>query len=285
MKITTAASSLLLVETSEWFDWLRRELPLGGVRLPDEETAVWFIERALHLADRARGTYHHLPETLRYRLLKASIVYQCWEQQKSIQEKAGWKRGTGTLAAVNAVSYVAALDTIGRHHLVDASDGFQYAITLSNRLWTETLPATELICNELARLFGLNVPGAAVVAMNPDLLRLADKSCEAFTKLKRRSPEFCCGFRYTSPSDHSVDQAEPRVGRYGMQQLRGALVFDIWTLNLASRSVLLARNASTGKSEVVLATMVNASWVRTGTSSVPALIVNPIPRRNGRLET
>ena len=216
MKITNAASSLLLVETSEWFDWLRRELPLGGVRLPDEETAVWFIERALHLADRTRVTYHHLPETLRYRLLKASIVYQCWERQKSIQEKAGWKRGTGTLAAVNAVSYVSALDTVGRHHLVDASDGFQYVITLSNRLWTETLPATEIICNELARLFGLNVPGAAVVAMNPDLLRLADSSCKSSSKPKRRSPEFCCGFRYASPSDRSVDQAasKSRTGRH-----------------------------------------------------------------------
>jgi hypothetical protein len=47
--------TLHVVEVSEWLDWLRRELTLGGISLPEEETAVLFIEHALHLAHRARG--------------------------------------------------------------------------------------------------------------------------------------------------------------------------------------------------------------------------------------
>ncbi len=251
MELTDAASSLLIVETSEWFDWLRRELSLGGISLPNEETAVFFIERALHLSDRAQGTYRHLPDALRYKLIKASIVYQCWEKQREITEKAGWNRNAIALPGVNAISYVRLLGTSGRHHLINASDGFQYAITLPARLWTETLPATEMICNELARLLGLRVPGAAVISVGWKLLQLADADRKARPEPKRHGSEFCCGFRYLGPERYAGAPGDLR-GRGYRKQLLGALVFDIWTLNSAPREFLPASKALTGKSGIVL---------------------------------
>jgi hypothetical protein len=251
MDLTDVASSLLIVETSEWFDWLRRELTLGGINLPDEETSVFFIERALHLADRVRGTYRHLPDAVGYKLIKASIVYQCWEKQREITEKTGWNQKSIGLAAVSAISYVGLLGTSGRHHLINASDGFQYVITLPSHLWTETLPATEMICNELARLLGIRVPGAAMVSIGWKLLRLADANCKGWPEPKRRGSEFCCGFRYLGPVG-AADAIRSRPGRKCSKQRLGALVFDIWTLNLSPREFLSVSKASTGKSEIIL---------------------------------
>jgi hypothetical protein len=246
-----AASSLLIVETSEWFDWLRRELSLGGISLPNEETSVLLIERALHLSDRAQSTYHHLPDALRYKLIKASIVYQCWEKQREITEKAGWNRNAIALPAVNAISYVRLLGASGRHHLIDASDGFQYAITLPSLRWGETLSATGMICNELARLLDLQVPNAAVVSVGWKLLRLADANCKAWPKPNRRGSEFCCGFRYLGPERDAGVPGAVR-SRACRKELLGALVFDIWTLNLAPREFLPISKATPGKPKMLL---------------------------------
>jgi hypothetical protein len=242
--------SLLIAETSEWFDWLRRDLRLGGISLPCEETSVFFIERALHAADRVRGTYRHLPDALRYKLIKASIIYQCWENQKGNTEKAAWKV-PDCLPAVAAVSYVGPLGTSGRHHLFDASDGFRYVVTLPKPRWTETLPATEMICNELARLFGLAVPSGAVVSVGAKELRLADVNSNDRPEPRRHGSEPCCGFRYLG-SERSPEGARSLQGRWRKKQLRGALVFDIWTLNLATREFLPPSRSAAGQPEVIL---------------------------------
>jgi hypothetical protein len=143
------------------------------------------------------------------------------------------------------------LGASGRHHLIDGSDGFQYAITLPTRLWTETLPATEMICNELARLFDLRVPSAAVVSVGWKLLQLADADHRAWPEPKRHGSEFCCGFRYLGPErDAGVPGA--LHGRACPKQLLGALVFDIWTLNLAPREFLPASNATGGKPKMLI---------------------------------
>lgn len=251
MDAADAASSLLIVETSEWFDWLRKELPLGGIGLPNEETVVLFIERALHSADRARSICRHLPDALRYKFIRSSIVYQCWEKQKENTETAGWNRGTSALPAVIAVSYDSLVGASGRHHLVNASDGFQYVITLPSRRWSETLPATEMICNRLAILFGLGAPSGAVVTVNAKLLRLADANCAERPEPKRRGSEFCCGFRYMGAEQVAEGPPVPAWPRGCLKQLRGALVFDIWTLNSAPRGFLRIARPRSGH-EVIL---------------------------------
>jgi hypothetical protein len=231
-----AASSLLIVETSEWFDWLRRELPLGGINLPSEETAVFFIGHALHLADRLRGAYRHLPDPMRQRLLKAAIVYQCWEQQRNLAERARIPlKRIITLHEVTATSYTMVLGASGRHHLVEASDGFHYIVTIPNGLWTETLPATELICNRLAGLMGLSVPGVAIVTLGPKLLALSDAAHPELRKRPRLSALPCCGFRQIERSERVTSAAcERRLRREQRFTLLGSLAFDLWVANLRS---------------------------------------------------
>ena len=112
MEAGNLASTLHVVEVSEWLDWLRRELTLGGISLPEEETAVLFIEHALRLADRAQGVYRHLPDSLRQRLISASIIYQCWGLQKRLR-KEGRPRESGKLKVVAATSCLALLGTSG----------------------------------------------------------------------------------------------------------------------------------------------------------------------------
>jgi hypothetical protein len=254
MEPLIAVSTALVVETSEWFDWLRRQLTLGGISLPDEETSVLFIQRAIHLADRVRGAYRHLPDTLEDKLVSAAIVYQCWDLQKRLREETGVPRKTGLMPAVSAVAYVRRLGVSGRQHLFEASDGFQYVITLPSGLWTETLPATEIICNELARLMGLIVPEPAIVAVPPELLTLADSTRPQRGLRKRRSSvEFCPGFRYFDSPLESPDSdgGSPKPKGRNRSQLFGALVFDIWVLNLRPRKYAARQNPALGLPEVV----------------------------------
>jgi hypothetical protein len=269
MDAMDAATSLLIVETSEWFDWLRAEVPLGGLSLPDEETAVLFIERALHLVDRVRGTYRHVPDALRYKFIRASIIYQCWEKQMEDTKKAGWNRGPSAIPTVIAVSYASLVGTSGRHHLVNANDGFQYVITLPNRLWTETMPATEMICNRLAILFGLGAPSGAIVSVNARLLRLADANSAERPEPTRRGSELCCGFRFLATEGAIEGQSVPRRC---MKQVRGALVFDIWTLNSVPRGLLRISRARPGQPEVILADhshcLAESNWDQFGLATV-----------------
>jgi hypothetical protein len=227
------------IEISEYFDWMRMEITQGGISLPNEETSVLFTAKALQLASRIQGIYRHLPLGLKNILPKAAIVYQCWELQKNRQQKSKWNHGRArVLRTVNAVSYVGQIGNSGSHHRVVADDGFQYVVTLLGRRWSETLPATEMLCNELARLAGLTVPSSAVVALSPELLTLADANRKTWPLPEpRHSTEFCCGFQYIDSASLGAesDAGTLRIGKAERQQLLAALVFDIWTLNLSPR--------------------------------------------------
>jgi hypothetical protein len=250
-----ATQVLREVEVSDWFDWMRREITQGGISLPNEETSVLLIARALHLESRIQHVYRHFPTGGRHTFIQSAIVYQCWQRQKEIQVHAKWPRtrSNGLLRGVEAIRYIRPIG-YGRHHLVEASDGFQYLTTLSSGLYTDTLAATEMICNELARLMGLTVPGAAVVAISPELLRLADMARpDSQSDKHRRSTDLCCGFRYMdsgAPAPESGAE-EPHVGRRILRQFFGALVFDLWTLQLSPRKWLLTADPATGRLEPV----------------------------------
>jgi hypothetical protein len=218
----------VVAETSEWFDWMRREIAEGGVDLPTEETSIIFAMHALHLRDRIRDVYHHLPTSLEHRLVASAIVYQCWQRQKSLQQEAKWPgiRRSNELQAFDATSYIRPTDMSGRHHLVEASNGLQYVVTVPTAGWTETLSATEVVCNELLRLMGLNARKGAVIALAPKLRMLARTDCKLWSDRKVISTTaFCLGFQV---------EATPANGQH-FRQLMGTLVFDIWTLNLSSR--------------------------------------------------
>ncbi|MGA7893426.1 MAG: hypothetical protein WCA49_09395 [Candidatus Sulfotelmatobacter sp.] len=248
--------ALGIVEISEWFDWMRREIPGGGIVLPHEETAASFAGHALRLRDRIRDVYRHLPASLENRLIESVIVYQCWELQKDLYANAKWPkaRQSASMVTVEAERYIRPVGNIWGYHLVVGRDGFSYVVTVPTGFDSETVPATEMICNRLSRLLGLAVPEAAVVVVEQVLLnRNRDARPGRDHLSSKRAPELCVGFRYHAPS--AVDALplhDQHLSPRSSRQLLGALVLDIWTLKLATRRWSSAFSEVTGRVELTL---------------------------------
>jgi hypothetical protein len=257
----TGQEYLEVVETSEWFDWMRTEIVEGGLNLPSSETSTLFAAKALHLASRIQSIYKHLPAPLKLSLVKAAIVYQCWEWENRIQKQAKWPgaRNRGALRSLEGVRYIRKLGEGPDHHLVEANDGSEYVVTVSTThgYCGTTMAATEILCNELARMLGLRVAGAAVIKLSPALLISASKGNTGWTR-RCRDSELCCGFNHVAAAKGSSDATVPDVRCSGRdsRQLVGALVLDIWTLNLSPRAWVWAVSQTTGRFE---ATFVNDS--------------------------
>src|SRR5579863_5401582 len=202
MDMLGSACTQSVVEVSEWFDWLRKELPLGGLQLPDEESATLLIYNTLHTVRKAQSIYRHLPDSLVDKIVGAAVVYGCWKIQHDLRERARIPRRQATLPACLAASYVGPLGESGSHHLVEGENCFKYAVTIPSGLWTETLPATEIISNELARLLGLTVPQASLVTLSPEILRQAGLTRPPWSQARHiLAPKHCCGFRYVEPGE------------------------------------------------------------------------------------
>ena len=234
------------VEVSEWLDWLRRDLPMGGINMPTVERCVLYIGLALSLAARVKAAYRHLPETLRYKLVRAAIIHECWDSQRRDREHLKHQKGRDVMYAVGATDYLGRLGESGAHHLVEASDGFRYAITLPRGLWVETLPATEAICAELARLLGLSVPTPAIVSVEKQMLNLIDQNRGKWGHARQgEGPLLCCGSRYVeTPADASPRAIfDPRGSKNIRIQLLGRLVFDTWVQNFRPAHLLLQHDA------------------------------------------
>lgn len=248
--------ALDVTEFSEWFDWMRRELPLGGIELPHEETAVSFAGHALQLRDRVRSIYLHLPVPLGNRLVESAIVYQCWKLQRDSRAKSKWPETNRAnhLLPVEAVRYIRQIGERWGYHLVQGGDGFNYIITVPSGFSNETVPATEIVCNRLAKLLGLSVPDARVVIIYAELLRRGhDTRPGRAHRDPRRTPEFCAGFRQSSPPvAHASDHKGLPLTARNRRDLIGALVFDIWTLNMYARDWAAAFSGVTGRTECTL---------------------------------
>ena len=248
--------ALDVTEISEWFDWMRREVSLGGIELPHEEISVSFAGHALQLRDRVRAVYRHLPISLDDRLVESSIIYQCWRLQKKMRKESKWPEASATrsLVAVEAVCYIRPVGGQWGYHVVEASDGFNYTITVPSGFCNETIPATQVVCNRLATLLGLRVPDVKVVIVSEALLRRGKDSRPGRAhRPLRRSPELCAGFR----CDDSAPSSVPGHGRSALtarnlRDLMGALVLDIWTLNTSPRRWTAAFAEVTGRNECTL---------------------------------
>jgi hypothetical protein len=234
------ARALRCAETSDWFNWLRRELPLGGIVLPEDETTVWIIERVLHLGSRLEYIYRHVPPGLRLEMLQSALVFGCWKNNRDLRERSKVPRWREILPTVSANKHLGRLGGSGQHHLVEANDGFKYVVSVPSGLWIEAVPATEIICNALARRMGLTVPSPAIVAVDTDILRQMDKDgpLRPFTRAKQ-GPRHCCGFRFIEPSaDSGVSRAPVR----DREQMLGALLFDCWVANFRSGRFVVAKS-------------------------------------------
>jgi hypothetical protein len=249
--------ALGIVEISEWFHWMRREIPSGGIILPHEETAACFAGHALRPRDRIRDIYRHLPVSLENRLIESVIVYQCWELQKDTYAKSKWPeaRRTGSLVRVEAENYIRSVGDEWGRHLVEGGDGFRYIVTVPTGYESETRPATEIICNRLSKLLGLSVPDTAVIVLSARLLRLTKDTRPGLGPLPavRAAPKLCAGFRYAdlSPSD-ILPLRDQQLSARNLRQLVGSLTLDIWMLNLAERKWSSAFSEATGRNELTL---------------------------------
>ena len=248
------SSALYVTEISEWFDWMRINLPLGGISLPDEETAVAFIGHAIRLANRVQGTYRHFLEPIRRKFVRSAIVYQCWELQSRLTERAGLPTHRGALPWISATAYLGPIGASGRHHIVEGSDGFTYVVTIPSDRWFESLCATEIICAELARLLGFFVPLSAVVTLSPESLKRADANRPEWdhATATKYAAKPCCGFRYVEPADEiSTSSSDPLPYRANRPLLLGALAFDIWVCNFRPEKFVLRCKEGTGRSAIL----------------------------------
>lgn len=246
--------ALGIAEISEWFDWMRREIPDGGINLPYEEAAVSFAGHALRLRDRIRDATRHLPISLENRLIESAIVYQCWELQKQVYSNAKWPgaRRAGSLLTVEAARYIRPIGDKWGYHLVEGHDGFRYVVTVPSGFDSETVPATEVICNRLSRLLGLTVSDAVIVVVEAALSgRGSDLRPGRQHSPAQRAPDICAGFRCvdSSPSDGQPEELSPR----NIRHLVGAFVLDIWALNLSTRQWSSAFSEATGRVEITMA--------------------------------
>jgi hypothetical protein len=249
--------ALGIAEASEWFDWMRREIPTGGIALPNEEASVAFAGHALRLRSRIRDVYRHLPISLEDRFLRSAIVYQCWELQRHLYANAKWPEAVrvGSLLNVKASRYISPVGPCWGYHLVEGCDGFRYAVTVPTGFSSETIPATEIICNRLARLVGLAVPDVAVVLLDTKLLGSRDTRGGRPHREPGLAPELCAGFRCQDRRQPGGAFREGSLppGQRNKRQLRGALVLDTWTLNLLPREWSADLNEATGRNECTLA--------------------------------
>lgn len=246
-----------IAEISEWFDWMRREIPGGGIALPHEVTATCFAGHALRFRDRIRDIYHHLPIALEKRLIESAIVYQCWELEKETYAHAKWPeaRRAASLITIEAERYIRPMGNKWGRHLVEGADGFLYAVIVPTGYDSETGPATEVICNRLSRLLGLSVPKDVVVVVSADMLRAAGDTRHGWGSSPGggTAPNLCAGFRYADlPPSDILPLKDQRLGARNLRQLVGSMILDIWMLNFAERKWSSAFSEITGRNEVTL---------------------------------
>jgi hypothetical protein len=241
VKPQNMAYAMEAAEASEWFDWMRREIAEGGLNLPDEETSTLFAIKALHLSCRLRAIYRHLPAKLAVVLVRSAIIYQCWEWEKTYQQRAKWpgQHGRHPLRVIEATRYLGKGEN-SDHQIVEANDGRRYVVTVpaAHGFCSHTTAATEFLYNELARMMGLPVPDVAAIAFGSKVLReMRGGSPRTIASVKAIAPY--CGFTQVSDAlleTSSLQSSAKRRGEPSHRLAIGALVLDIWTLNLAPRT-------------------------------------------------
>jgi len=230
MEAASNSGLLEIVEISEWLDWMRRELPRGGVELPNENSSVLFVANSLRIADRIRPLCRHLPIAMRSVLIEAAILHQCWSYQQKLWKGFPSARRPG-LRTVEGRRYLRQISDEG-HHVIEAHDGIQYVVRFASDSRKNTL-ATEAVCASLARF--LHLPGVPtfVVTIDAKLRRnLEATGLDSFED--HRNPGPGLGFRYSNPSAENVGDGGRRSqsGSPLRQSPIGCLIFDILTLNL-----------------------------------------------------
>jgi hypothetical protein len=281
--------ALVEVEISEWFDWARRELVAGGLDLPSEEALVAFTGHALRLRDRIKVLYRHVPLSLEKRLIQSAIVYQSWGLNRKMSAQAKWPGANRaqSLIAVDAIGYISPVGPEWGCHLIRGRDGFQYIVTVPSGFPCEKVLASQVICNSLARSFGLAVPRVAIISIDAGLRKDAHDSRPGRAHQTRRGTELCAGFRYgDSTPSYAPTQDKRRMTPRNIRQQLGSLVFDIWTMSLLPRQWLSGFNEATGKVDSILVDnnggLAGGDWIRFLASEIKSLVAPQASAANVR---
>ena len=223
-----------IYEISQWFDWMKYELPPGGIDLPSEETCVLFAALSVRLAERVRRLCRHLPGRLRTLLIQAAILHQCWNRQLRLQSRFKEVAGRARTVRVDqAVKFVRRLPR--DEYLVEAGDGNEYVVKFP-RSDCETLLATETVCVELARQMGLPVPSSRMILVSRKLAGELGLLNDRWAQFVRDGCFSCLGLRSIRELKAEENGKPPvRLNPKTFRYLTGAIIFDILTLNLIGR--------------------------------------------------
>ena len=242
--------ALPLVRIEECLEWMKRELPLGGLPIPrSEQTCVLFAAKALELAEDARC---YSPKQ-RERYAQAEIVRQCWEYQRKLQDKArrSYIIQNKVIPVVHAVKHLRRIDGESQPHLMEASDGLQYVVKFPNNPRGRVSLATEMICNEAARLMGLPVPPMVILRVDKELIRETKAlRMELPHKTVQCEAGFCLGIPFIDSATSTILGRVPPEFAHGgrnFSTLVGGLVFDIWALNTQGRQSVLFFDHTSGR--------------------------------------
>jgi HipA-like kinase len=224
-------------DISEWVNWMRRELPAGGIELPGEETSSWFAAWAISVASRVdRLCPRYFPPSLRTNLIEAAIVHQCWKHRADLQKRlraiAGNRPGLGIDRATVVVR-----ECHDGYSLMEAADGRTYIVKFPKR-YGETALATEIVCLELARQMGLPVPTAKVILVSDILARHSGLTVGGWAGARSRGGVLrCLGLTLDFEELKMAEPGKPRAAltQRTRRYLIGKVVFDILTLNLAAK--------------------------------------------------
>jgi hypothetical protein len=225
-----------LAESSEWLDWMRRELLAGGVDLPSEETSVLFAARSIYFARRVLSLCKRRPpDGVLTLAIQASILHQCWARQRKLRESAiVYARPSGELRTNRGTKFIRRLDC---ENLVEASDGQQYLVRFP-RSDSDTALASEIIGIELARLMGLPVPEVSVILVTCDLAREIGVVSRGWPRYVSKGSIFSCLGLQTVENLETGCHNHRLSGR-SAKYFIGALVFDILVLNLIHEEPVL----------------------------------------------
>lgn len=72
-----------VIEVSEWYDWLLKEIASGTLKPQDEQTCVFTVAQAVKAADGVEPYFYgRLRKSIREKIIKAHIILQCWENDR-----------------------------------------------------------------------------------------------------------------------------------------------------------------------------------------------------------
>jgi len=220
-----------LVETSEWFEWMREELPKGGINLPGEETATLFVVNSVRYAERVREVYKHLPSNFYNLFIEAGIIHQCWNKHRT--EYKHLSQNPDHQFKFTGIRALRCLRSFNDHsHVMDGSDGNRYIVKFP-KSDSETLLATEALCTEIARMMGLPTPRLNLVAVDRELARDLGISTRGWPRYMLRGDSYQCLGRLVE--SEVTDQPSRKMMNKASKLLIGGLIFDILTANGTER--------------------------------------------------